>query len=145
MSGRTKAELENVTYACHLRGSETGGSIGIFESTDAPGYGPPRHIHHDADETFFILSGEVDFLCDGQVVERSVGQTLFVPRGTEHCFRVKGEYPARLLTIMTPGGFEEFFDAFKAKGLELPRDMEQIAKIALEFHCEFTGPPMEAA
>ena len=135
---------EAVIYKCHLRGDETGGSIGIFESTDAPGYGPPRHVHHDADETFFILSGEVAFLCDGKRVDCSVGEAAFIPRGKEHCFRVLGEHPARILTIMTPGGFEGFFDEMKARDLELPRDFDQVVELAAKYHCEFTGPPLEA-
>lgn len=144
MTDQPNAEWEGVTYRCHLRAADSAGQIGIFESTDSPGYGPPRHIHHDADETFHILSGEVEFLCAGQSVRRSVGETLFVPRGEEHCFRVIGEQPARMLTIMTPGGFEGFFDEVKAEGLELPRDLKRAAEIGQKYQLEFTGPPMGA-
>ncbi len=144
MKDHSEADWEGVAYACHLRAGETDGSIGIFESTDGPGFGPPRHIHHDADETFYILSGEVEFLCDGTLYRRSVGQTIFVPRGKEHCFRVIGEQPARMLTIMTPGGFEGFFDEIKAEGLELPRDLKRAAEIGLKYELEFTGPPLGA-
>lgn len=139
---KPQIEWEGVAYRKHLGAGDTNGSIGIFESTDAPGAGPPRHIHHDADETFFVLSGEVEFLLNGVRVYRTVGETVFVPRGHEHCFRVVGEQPARMLTIMTPGGFEGFFDAVAKEGLRLPEDLTRAAEIGRAFHLEFTGPPL---
>ena len=43
---------------------DTGGVVAVLESTSAPGFGPPRHIHHGSDELFYILGGELDGLID---------------------------------------------------------------------------------
>ncbi|MGP6087853.1 cupin domain-containing protein [Antarctobacter jejuensis] len=119
-------------------------SIGAFVSLDAPGAGPPRHIHHDADESFYILSGEVDFWIAGKTIPAQAGQMLTVPRGTEHAFLIVGERPARMLTILTPGGFEHFFSDVAAENLRISEDLPRISEIGKDYHLSFTGPPMAA-
>ncbi len=129
-------------YKILLDMSQTGARLGIFESIDQPGYGPPRHIHKAEDETFYILAGEVEFWQEGVSTRHSAGEVVFIERGREHTFRVIGEMPARMLTVMTPGGFEGFF-AEMAKGqFRIPQDMAQIAAIGERFKLELTGPPL---
>lgn len=132
-----------VTYQLLLPAAQSGGTLSIFESADNPGYGPPRHIHHDADETFVVLAGAVDFLLDGVVSRVGRGQTIFIPRGTEHGFCVRGDGAARMMTVMTPGGFEGFFREMATGNYRIPQDMGQIVPIAAAYHLEFTGPPLE--
>ena len=131
-----------VSYTILLTATASGGTIGVFQSEDFPGYGPPRHIHHDADETFVVLAGEVDFLLAGVVSHRGPGSLIFVPRGTEHAFCVRSDTSARMMTVMTPGGFEGFFRAMAHGGYKIPQDMAQIAPIAAAYKLEFTGPPL---
>lgn len=131
-----------VTFHIRLTAAETGGHLGMFETVDHPGYGPPRHIHHDADETFVLLKGRVDFLLAGVVTAQVAGDTVFIPRGTEHSFCVRGNSPARMLTVMTPGGFEGFFREMAAGKFRIPQDMDRIVPIAAAFHQEMTGPPL---
>jgi quercetin dioxygenase-like cupin family protein len=83
---------------------ETAGSMGLFEATSAPGFGPPRHVHDGADEWFYILDGEVQFLVGDQTFERSTGGFVFIPRGTVHAPKILGDSPARLLCGFVPGG-----------------------------------------
>ncbi len=40
-----------------LAGEDTGGAFTAFEVTAAPHSAPPPHIHHQADETFYVLEG----------------------------------------------------------------------------------------
>ncbi len=129
-------------YKIMLTPAETGGHLGLFESLDQPGYGPPRHIHNKEDETFYVLSGEVEFWMNGQTRMAGPGNTIFVPRGTEHTFRVAGELPARMLTMMTPGGFEGFFAEMAKHRCRIPEDMDQVAEIGEQFNLTFTGPPL---
>jgi mannose-6-phosphate isomerase-like protein (cupin superfamily) len=129
-------------YKILLTADETDGKIGMFESVDQPGYGPPRHIHHEEDETFYILSGEVLFWLAGESRTLGPAATVFIPRGTDHTFRVLGDLPARMLTIMTPGDFEGFFAEMAKHQLRIPEDMDKIAEIGLRYHLELTGPPL---
>ena len=130
-------------YDILLTKAETGGSLGMLRSVDQPGFGPPLHIHRDADETFHVLGGRVDFLLDGERRSLTAGGTIFIPRGAAHTFRVMdGE--ARMITVMTPGGFEGFFEQVVANAFEMPRDLDAMAALAATFHLEFVGPPLDA-
>ncbi|WP_204112822.1 cupin domain-containing protein [Shimia biformata] len=133
---------QGVDYRIALTKQQSGGAIGMFVSTDQPGYGPPRHIHDDADETFYVLTGEVDFWMDGEISTAQAGDVVFIPRGREHTFRVAGTLAARMLTIMTPGGFETFFADVAQEGLTIPDDMKRIAEIGAGYNLRFTGPPL---
>jgi quercetin dioxygenase-like cupin family protein len=118
--------------------------MSITDSVSPPNSGPPRHIHHDADETFVLLTGDAEFLLEGERFTRGPGQTVFVPRGKEHTFRVVSDVPSRHLVILTPGGFEGFFAEMAAEQLRIPDDMQEIARIAENYHLTFTGPPLGA-
>ena len=130
------------TYRILLTGEQTGSRIGIFESIDQPGYGPPRHIHNREDETFHIQSGEVEFWMNGVARMEGAGSVVFVPRGTEHTFRVVGALSVRMLTIMTPGGFEGFFAEMARLNCRVPEDMDAIAAVGARFNLTLTGPPL---
>ncbi len=135
-------EWQGTQYRTLLAASQTSARLSIFESLDQPGYGPPRHIHKGEDETFYVLAGEVEFWLEGQTTHHGPGEVVFVERGRQHTFRVLGEMPARMVTVMTPGGFDGFF-AEMAKGrYRIPDDMAQIAAIGAKYNLEFTGPPL---
>ena len=61
-------------------------SYGITLQRGDEGTGPPPH-KHDWDEAFYVLSGEIQFLCDGQVHVCLPGTLVHVPRGTVHGFQ----------------------------------------------------------
>jgi quercetin dioxygenase-like cupin family protein len=132
-------------YKTVLHTDASGGVISITDSIGLPGSGPPRHVHHDADETFVMLTGQAQFWLDGTLVQRGAGETVFVPRGKEHTFRVIGKEASRHLVIMTPGGFEGFFAEMASGQCRIPEDMDKIVKIAARYHLTFTGPPLDPA
>lgn len=136
-------EWLGVTYRIILGPDQTGGAMSIVESVSPPDSGPPMHIHHDADETFVMLSGECVFSRAGQTLRASAGETVFVPRGAEHTFRVIGPEPSRHLVILTPGGFEGFFREMASGKYRIPEDMETVVRLGAAFNLEFTGPPLD--
>ena len=73
-------------------------------------FGAPPHIHSNEDEQFYVLEGEVDFLDRGEVVRASAGSLVVLPRGYLHGFWNDTDLPARLLLIISPGDFSDFFD-----------------------------------
>lgn len=121
---------------------ETGGAVSIVDSVSPPNSGPPRHIHDDADETFYLLSGEMEFFLEGERFKRRRGDTVFIPRGREHTFRVTGKEPSRHLVVLTPGGFEGFFEEMANGQFAIPDDMGPINESAERFSLRFTGPPL---
>src|SRR5262245_38825873 len=40
-------------------GADTGGSFAQLEMNDPRGTAPPMHLHHNADETFYVIEGEI--------------------------------------------------------------------------------------
>ncbi|VVT11846.1 cupin domain-containing protein [Hoeflea sp. EC-HK425] len=140
--GAEAIEWLGVHYKTILRQEETGGTMSVVDSVSPPNSGPPRHIHHDADETFVILSGDILFWLEGDEFTRGPGQTMFVPRGKQHTFRVVSDAPARHLVILTPGGFEGFFAEMADNNYRIPEDMPAIADCAARYQLSFTGPAL---
>ncbi len=85
--------------------ADTGGAYTLVEVTNGPGYEAPLHVHHREDEGFWVLEGAVTFEVGDATIEAHAGDYAFGPRDIPHRFTV-GEDGARMLFILTPGGFE---------------------------------------
>ena len=128
--------------------AETGGAFAQIETDDPRGSGPPLHLHHDQDETFYVLEGEVTIVVGEQRMDLGVGDYLFASRGTPHAYVVRSER-ARMLVTVTPPGPEELFISLgvPVTGAEPPADtvMPPIKEMAQQFaryNCEILGPPL---
>lgn len=87
----------------------TGGAFSMMEIFVVPGGGPPPHTHARESETFHVLEGEVTFLAGIETVRAGPGTAVHVPAGVPHNFGNKGAAPARMLMVIAPAGFEDFF------------------------------------
>jgi len=96
-------------YTVRLQAAQTAGSIGIVEASVPPGGGPVPHTHADQDETFYLLSGELEFLDGNQTFTASTGDIVHIPRRVRHRFLNVGLHTARMLFIYTPAGAEGLF------------------------------------
>jgi quercetin dioxygenase-like cupin family protein len=126
-------------------GEQTGGSIGFLEATTPPGAGPPRHIHHGADELFYVLEGHFQFLAGERLVSAPPGTFVFIPRGTVHAAKNVGTEPGRVLAAFVPGGTEGSFEAFARLRSEQGEDADRAARVravAEQYESEFVGPPL---
>lgn len=54
---------------------QTGGAFSQIEVEDPLGGGPPLHVHHNEDETFFILEGSVTMFVGGERIDLEAGVT----------------------------------------------------------------------
>lgn len=97
-------------YRMKARSAGTGGALGVVEATLGRDFGPPLHVHHREDESFYLLEGEVRFRQGDQEFVAGPGTWVWGERGVPHTFKVESDR-ARLLIIVTPGGFEEMFEA----------------------------------
>jgi mannose-6-phosphate isomerase-like protein (cupin superfamily) len=89
----------------------TGGRYSLVEYYAAPNFqGPPPHIHPDVEEAFYILEGEFAIRLGVDTIRAPVGTFVLIPRGTIHTFSNPGDQPARFLVIVSPGGFERYFE-----------------------------------
>lgn len=126
----------------------TEGRSAVVEFLDHRGTSPPLHVHHNGDEAFYVIQGELEVVCDGRRLLADDGDFVFVPRGQAHSYLVRSSQ-ARLLAIYTPPGMEQFFldngvPALPGDGpppLTLP-DPEAFAASAARYACEILGPPL---
>ena len=89
---------------------ETNGAFFILEGMVPPEAGPPPHIHHDQDETLYIVEGRLEVMVDGAVHEAKAGDFLHISKGSPHRFINRSQTPAKLIATFVPAGkAEQFF------------------------------------
>lgn len=93
-----------------IDGAESGGGFSLVEHPmSARALAAPLHKHTREDEYSFVLEGEVGALLGEDVRIGKPGDLIFKPRNQWHTFWNAGDRPARILEIISPAGFEEFF------------------------------------
>src|SRR5438128_2636919 len=137
--GGTKLNVLGIPMVIRIHGRDTGGVISAVESHDVAGGGPPLHTHHREDETFQILAGEYEWTIGGERFVARAGDTLFAPRGVPHTYRYIGKPPGRLMCIITPAGFEGFFESISALSPQEQQDIPRVLDIAQKFGLEING------
>ena len=92
-------------------GKETGGGFSLVEHPIAPKtMAAPVHIHENEDEYSYVLEGRLGALLGNEVVYADPGEFVFKPRKQWHTFWNAGDTECRILEIISPSGFEHFFD-----------------------------------
>ena len=138
---------ELVTYK--ISSQRTGGAYSLFEVATHPGTGPPPHVQHREDESFYVVEGEFEFSSGEETLRVGAGYLLYVPKGTLHSHKNVGEGMGRMLMSQTPGGlYEHFFEEVgKAVGgevgpldLESQSDVGRIVKVAAQYGIEIPLP-----
>ena len=99
---------DEVTFL--ITGEETDGAFFMSELSVPPAGGPPPHIHHREDESFYIREGTLAIRVGERTVNVSSGYFVYVPRGIVHCFKNTGATHAKMLVTFTPAGMEKFFE-----------------------------------
>jgi len=93
------------------RGAQTQGALTLLEAANAPGQGPPLHVHSSLDEVIYVIDGTIRVRLHDEVTQAEAGACVFIGRGTAHTWAVCGDRIARLLVLVAPAGLERFFDA----------------------------------
>ena len=93
-----------------IRGEDTGGRFALVEHDLAPRIlAAPVHTHEREDEYSFVQSGRIGVEIGGDVHVAGPGELVVKPRGIPHAFWNAGDEPARILELISPGGFEAYF------------------------------------
>lgn len=94
-----------------LSGADAGGRFSLVEHPLQPReLAAPLHLHREEDEFSYVTRGRVGFVLGADVVVAGPGSFVRKPRGQWHTFFNAGDEPAALLEIISPAGFEHYFD-----------------------------------
>ena len=111
-------------------GDESGGGFSLVEHPMSPrALAAPLHRHLREDEYSYVLEGRVGALLGDDVIIGDPGDLIFKPRNQWHTFWNAGDTPARLLEIISPAGFERFFEELVDLGGVAQADPEEMAAL----------------
>jgi mannose-6-phosphate isomerase-like protein (cupin superfamily) len=143
--------LNTLVKVCN---SFSGGTDGISMLEHRAPYhdSPPMHIHRTEDEVFHILEGEFFFMVNDAESRIGPGDTLLIPKGAPHVYRIDSQEGGHWFTITTHGDFEKFVLAMsrpaeqirlpEPAGMPSPEAQKMLSEKAAEFHIEIVGPPL---
>ena len=87
-------------------GATTGGALTVIEFLHPPGFATAAHVHHIADEAFYILEGAMRGFCGDRSWRATAGSFVWLPRGIPHGYAVDGDEPMRSLAISVPADLD---------------------------------------
>jgi mannose-6-phosphate isomerase-like protein (cupin superfamily) len=89
----------------------------------------PLHRHTREDEYSYVLEGRMGALLGDEVLEAGPGDLVHKPRDQWHTFWNAGDEPCRILEIIAPAGFEDFFRELDGLGGALQADPDELAAL----------------
>jgi mannose-6-phosphate isomerase-like protein (cupin superfamily) len=124
---------------------ETGGGFSLVEHPIPPRHlCAPVHRHSREDEYSFVVEGRMGALLGDDTVYAEAGDFVFKPRDQWHTFWNAGDEPCRILEIISPGGFEHFFDELAELQKRPDFNPEMIGPLGARYGVEFDPEPVPA-
>lgn len=120
------------------------GGLFVMEHTSVKKGGPPRHLHHNEDEWFYVVDGNYIVEIGAERFRLKAGDSILGPRETPHAWAFTGDTPGKMLIAFAPANkMEAYFLAFKPRAGAYskwndPNDME----LARAHGIELLGPPL---
>jgi mannose-6-phosphate isomerase-like protein (cupin superfamily) len=80
-------------------------NLSVIEERMPPDASEVRHFHTNAQQFFFILSGQAVMETNSERILLLAGQGVAIPPRTRHQFRNHSEEPVRFLVISQPSSY----------------------------------------
>lgn len=139
---KSRKVFGTMSIDCKVSGSETDGALFILENTNDSRGGPPRHLHHEQEEWFYVVEGEYVVEIGEVRHQLGPGDSILAPRKAPHVWAHVGEGTGRLLVAFRPAGdMESFFDAMSQ--VEGTPSREDLHGLFRAHGMKVTGPPLE--
>ncbi len=135
-------DLGNFTMSVKATAEQTNYAFTLLEADEPPGFGPPMHIHRQAVEAFYLVSGEYLIFANDEQYACPAGSFIFIPAGVPHGFRV-GSQPSRKLNLYTPAAMIGYFDELSAALAKGEADSDALTQIADRHGMDVIGPVPE--
>jgi quercetin dioxygenase-like cupin family protein len=121
--------------------AETGEGLFVIEQTVREKGGPPRHVHPDQEEWFYVIEGEFLVEVGQESITLRAGDSVLAPRGVPHSWGYTSEGVGRMLIAFTPAGRMEAFFREVTKANAMP---PQDPALWRAHGMEVSGPPLLA-
>ncbi len=132
--------LGSIGVIFKLLGSQTNGSVSLVEHPFPIGALVPAHLHTREDEYSIVTAGEIGFRSGDREVVLGSGGYITKPRGEMHAMWNAGSVPARMIEVISPAGFENFFREL-AELLESDTpDLSEIPALGAKYGLQFGQP-----
>jgi mannose-6-phosphate isomerase-like protein (cupin superfamily) len=120
-----------------IDGDETDQRFSLVEHPMPPrSLAAPLHRHLREDEYTYVLKGRVGALLGDEVLEAGPGDLVWKPRNQWHTFWNPGDEPASILEIISPAGFERFFEELLDLGGAFKAAPQALAELAARYDLE---------
>jgi quercetin dioxygenase-like cupin family protein len=119
-----------------ISAADSAGRQSLIESYWTPKFAVKPHFHKKHAETFYVLSGQVEWTVDGETHVLNAGDAVHIPPYTVHSVKVVGDKDMHSLMLYEPGGFEEYSaydEKFTPEQRKDPQLMKQLNELA-DFH-----------
>ena len=121
-----------------IAAADTAGGLFVIEQANTVKGGPPRHLHHDQDELWYVLEGEYVVEIGSERHLLKPGDCILGPRRIPHVWAFVGDSPGRLLIAFTPAGkMQENFERDRKAG-----EYRSDADVFRAYGMELVGPPL---
>lgn len=125
--------LGSIGVGFRLNGEHTGGQVAIVEHPFPPGALVPPHVHTREDEFSIVTAGAIGFRSGSDEVVLEAGGYISKPRGELHTMWNAGPEEARMIEVITPSGFENFFRELAEMIESGPPDPASVAALGASY------------
>lgn len=132
--------LGSIGVQFKLWGTQTNGTVSVVEHPFPVGALVVPHLHTLEDEYSIVTEGEIGFRSGDREVVLGAGGYITKPRGEMHTMWNAGQRPARMIEIISPSGFENFFRELSEILAAGPPDPEQLMSLAGRYGVQLGRP-----
>ena len=132
--------LGTIGVAFKLWGKNTNGEVSIVEHPFPVGALVPPHLHTREDEYSIVTQGEIGFRSGDREVVLGAGGYITKPRGEMHTMWNAGKVPAHMIEVISPAGFENFFQELSDLLAAGPPPLEVLTELGSNYGLTFGNP-----
>jgi mannose-6-phosphate isomerase-like protein (cupin superfamily) len=110
-------------------------SVELFRDTMNPGLSTGVHVHREADEFFYVISGKGLAMVDGAETVVEADDVAFVPKGHDHRLKNAGSVPLEIVFLVDKPGLAGDFRENRSEAVAKKRrlTLEEWNKISEKY------------
>ena len=138
--GRSGGLAPGIGVVFKIDGADLNGALSVVEHPFDVGALVPPHVHTREAEISIVLEGEIGFRSEDQEVVLGAGGYIIKPRNEVHAMWNAGRTPARMIEIISPAGFEDFFREVTDLTVKGAPDPAALAELGDRYGLPFAEP-----